>query len=103
MAKYQILQRGGVELFAEVWKQTLYLQSLFLSFSLTNTFLHFLFQIGGINLRTHEFSTVSKDKKWIRDSIGVSYDGFDNRVYWTNVQTGNQAIVSSKIDGSDVR
>jgi len=36
-------------------------------------------QIGAFNLRSHEISTVSSDKKWIRDSIGVSYDGIDNR------------------------
>lgn len=60
-------------------------------------------EIKSLNLRNHNITLVSNDNRWVKEAIGVSFDGFENRIYWSNVQPGHQSIVSSKLDGSDAK
>lgn len=39
----------------------------------------------------------------LNHAIGVDYDSVEERVYWTEVASGGQAIRSSKLDGSDTK
>jgi len=60
--------------------------------------------IGSMSLgNSNDFRTVTQNKSFVRQAIGISYDAVDGRIFWTNLEKGKQAILSSRADGSNIK
>ena len=46
-------------------------------------------QIGSFNLRTKKISVVSNNTNYVRDSVGVSYNGYKNRYIANEFENGD--------------